>query len=51
VVSGAVMGAGATRRLGAVRWGVARNILVAWVLTIPATAAMAAVCALVVGAL
>ena len=51
VVSGAVMGAGATRRLGAVRWGVARNILVAWVLTIPATAAMAAVCALIVGAL
>ncbi len=51
VVSGAVMGAGATRRFGAVRWGVARNILVAWLLTIPATAAMAAVCALVVGAL
>jgi PiT family inorganic phosphate transporter len=46
VVSGAVMGAGATRRLGAVRWGVARNILVAWVLTIPATAAMAAIFAL-----
>jgi PiT family inorganic phosphate transporter len=51
VVSGSVMGAGATRRLGAVRWGVARNILVAWVLTIPATALMAAVCALIVGAL
>jgi PiT family inorganic phosphate transporter len=50
VVSGAVMGAGATRGFGAVRWGVARNILFAWVLTIPATAAMAAVCALVVGA-
>jgi len=51
VVSGAVMGAGATRRIGAVRWGVARNIVVAWVLTIPATAAMAAVCALVAGAI
>ncbi len=51
VVSGAVMGAGATRRLGAVRWGVARNILVAWLLTIPATAAMAAVFALVLKAL
>jgi PiT family inorganic phosphate transporter len=48
VVSGSVIGAGATRRLGAVRWGVARNILVAWLLTIPATAAMAAICALVV---
>jgi PiT family inorganic phosphate transporter len=51
VVSGSVMGAGATRRLGAVRWGVARNILIAWVLTIPATAVMAAICALIVGAL
>lgn len=46
VVSGAVMGAGATRRFGAIRWGVARNILVAWVLTIPASAAMAAMFAL-----
>jgi len=51
VVSGAVMGAGATRRLGAVRWGVARSILVAWVLTIPATAIVAGGCALVVRAL
>jgi PiT family inorganic phosphate transporter len=50
VVSGAVMGAGATRRFGAIRWGVARNILLAWVLTIPATAAMAAIFALVLRA-
>ena len=42
VVSGAVMGAGATRRLSAVRWGVAGNIVVAWVLTIPAAAIVAA---------
>ena len=35
-ISGSVLGAGATRRLNAVRWGVAGNILVAWVLTIPA---------------
>ena len=42
VVSGAVMGAGATRRLSAVRWGIAANILAAWVLTIPAAAAVAA---------
>jgi PiT family inorganic phosphate transporter len=34
-ISGSVLGAGATRRLSAVRWGVAGNILVAWVLTIP----------------
>ena len=38
VVSGAVMGSGATKRLSAVRWGVAGNIVVAWVLTIPASA-------------
>jgi inorganic phosphate transporter, PiT family len=42
VVSGAVMGAGATKRLSAVRWGVAGNILVAWVLTLPAAAGVAA---------
>src|SRR6188768_3073264 len=34
-ISGTVLGAGATRRLSAVRWGVAGNILVAWVMTIP----------------
>ena len=42
VVSGAVMGAGATKRLSAVRWGVAGNIVFAWILTIPASAAVAA---------
>jgi PiT family inorganic phosphate transporter len=42
VVSGAVMGAGATKRLSAVRWGVAGNIVFAWVLTIPAAALVAA---------
>jgi PiT family inorganic phosphate transporter len=42
VVSGSVMGAGATRRLSAVRWGVAGNIVVAWLLTIPAAALVAA---------
>jgi inorganic phosphate transporter, PiT family len=41
-ITGAVLGAGATRRLTAVRWGVAGNILVAWVLTIPAAATMGA---------
>ena len=42
VVSGSVMGAGATKRLSAVRWGVAGNIVFAWILTIPASAAVAA---------
>src|SRR5919198_234910 len=36
VISGAVMGSGATKRLSAVRWGLAGNIVGAWVLTIPA---------------
>jgi inorganic phosphate transporter, PiT family len=42
VVSGAVIGAGATKRLSAVRWGIAGNIVFAWILTIPASAAVAA---------
>jgi PiT family inorganic phosphate transporter len=36
------MGAGAAKRLSAVRWGVAGNIVTAWILTIPAAAAVAA---------
>jgi inorganic phosphate transporter, PiT family len=43
VISGGIMGAGAAKRFSAVRWGVAGNIVVAWVLTLP--------CAAVVGAL
>jgi PiT family inorganic phosphate transporter len=42
VVSGSVMGAGATRGISAVRWGVAGNIAVAWLLTLPAAALVAA---------
>ena len=38
VMSGAIMGAGAAKRVSAVRWGVAGNILFAWVLTLPAAA-------------
>jgi PiT family inorganic phosphate transporter len=44
VISGAVMGSGATKRLSAVRWGVAGNIVFAWILTIPAAALVAAAC-------
>jgi PiT family inorganic phosphate transporter len=44
VISGAVLGAGATRRLSAVRWGIAGNIVGAWLLTIPAAALVAAAC-------
>jgi PiT family inorganic phosphate transporter len=42
-ITSAIMGVGATKRLSAVRWGVARNIAVAWVLTIPMAALVAAV--------
>jgi PiT family inorganic phosphate transporter len=50
VVSGSVMGAGATRRFSAVRWGVARRIVWAWIFTMPASAILAAVAALLVEA-
>src|SRR5256714_1574571 len=43
VISGGVMGAGAAKRLSAVRWGVAGNIVVAWLLTIPAAGGFGAV--------
>ncbi len=43
-ITSAVMGVGATKRLSAVRWGVARSILTAWVLTFPMAGAMAALC-------
>jgi PiT family inorganic phosphate transporter len=41
IINGCIMGVGASKRVSAVRWGVATNILVAWVLTIPLSAAMA----------
>ena len=43
VISGAVLGAGATKRFSAVRWGIAGNIVFAWLLTLPAAALVAAV--------
>ena len=41
-ITGAIVGVGATRKLSAVRWGIARRIVFAWVLTMPASAAIAA---------
>jgi inorganic phosphate transporter, PiT family len=41
-ITGAIIGVGAARRTSAVRWGVARGIVVAWVVTIPASALIAA---------
>ena len=40
-ITSSIMGVGATKRMSAVRWGVAGNIAVAWVLTIPAAATVA----------
>src|SRR5206468_10061484 len=41
-ITGAIVGVGSLRRLSAVRWGVARNVVWAWILTIPCTGAIAA---------
>ncbi len=50
-ITGAIVGVGATRRLSAVRWGVARQIVWAWVLTIPASGAIGAISYLAASAL
>jgi PiT family inorganic phosphate transporter len=42
-ITGAIIGVGAARRLSAVRWNVASNIVVAWVVTLPAAAVIGAV--------
>jgi PiT family inorganic phosphate transporter len=47
-ITAAIMGVGSTRRLSSVRWGVAGNILTAWVLTIPAAGLLGALCFLLV---
>ncbi|MCL4509452.1 MAG: inorganic phosphate transporter [Bacteroidetes bacterium] len=41
-INGGIMGVGATRRVSAVRWGVAGNIVIAWILTIPLSALVGA---------
>jgi PiT family inorganic phosphate transporter len=42
-IAGSIMGVGATRRLSAVRWGVGRTMIYAWIITIPASAAIGAI--------
>ncbi|MBB6011424.1 inorganic phosphate transporter [Aquamicrobium sp. NLF2-7] len=42
-ITGAIIGVGAARRVSAVRWGIAGNIVIAWVVTLPATAIISAV--------
>jgi PiT family inorganic phosphate transporter len=50
-ITGSIVGVGATKRLSAVRWGIAGRIVWAWVLTLPAAAIMAAVSYLVLAAI
>jgi PiT family inorganic phosphate transporter len=50
VMTSSIMGVGATRRLSAVRWGVAQDVVLAWVLTIPGAAVSAAIVYLVANA-
>lgn len=49
-ITGSIIGVGATKRVSAVRWGVTLNLLWAWILTIPISAIIAAVCYLIVHA-
>ena len=42
-IAGAIMGVGATKRLSAVRWGIGKRIVYAWIITIPASAAVSAI--------
>lgn len=51
VITSSIMGAGATKRRSAVRWGVAGNIMVAWVCTMPAAAAVSALTYLAVSSI
>jgi PiT family inorganic phosphate transporter len=44
VITSAIMGVGATKRISAVRWGVAKNIVIGWFITMPAGAVVAAIC-------
>lgn len=48
-ITGAIIGVGAARRASAVKWGIAGNIVIAWVITIPITALLSALCYFTVG--
>ena len=41
-ITGAIIGVGATKRLSAVRWGVTKSLMIAWILTIPVSGLLAA---------
>jgi PiT family inorganic phosphate transporter len=44
VISTAIMGSGSSQKLSAVRWGIVKNIIIAWIVTIPASGVVAALC-------
>jgi PiT family inorganic phosphate transporter len=46
VIATSIMGVGASQRLSAVRWGITRDILLAWIFTLPAAGLIGAACAL-----
>jgi PiT family inorganic phosphate transporter len=48
-ITGSIIGVGAARKVSAVRWGVAKEIVTAWIITIPAAATVAAIFYLVSG--
>jgi len=50
-IAGAIMGVGATKRLSAVRWGIGKRIVYAWIITIPASAAVAALVLIIIKAI
>jgi len=50
-ITGAIIGVGAVKRLSAVRWGVTKSLMIAWLLTIPVSAALAAIIFYLFGAL
>jgi len=50
-ITGAIIGVGSVKRLSAVRWGVTRSLMIAWILTIPVSAALAAIIFLIFGSM
>ena len=48
-ITGAIVGVGAARRVSAVRWGIAGNIVIAWIITLPAAALIASLCYWLIG--
>ena len=50
-ITGSIIGVGATKRLSAVRWGVTRSLLIAWIITIPISALVAGLTYLLLGAM